>query len=534
MILKHHGAAVLVFSFACGSALAQSQADIASKINSALPDNGRGQITASGLRGVMNSLNGARGQPNGIAELGPDGRLLASQGQTTFTDGNFPGSVTATNGLFGKVKSGPATPGVDTTLSTRFGAGVREYKNPNVIAFSPGNTFSICPALSCLAGNGDGSPSNDHHRTTMLVSGTTQDDAHSQENTLSVITTIDKGYATQWAANTTYAANANVRNGSEIYRAAASCTSGNSGPGGLALSGIVDGSCRWGWINAAAINAKVGAYVETKVMPGAGPAWGAAFNYHFENDPTIPGNFWPGVEFDYANDSGKDCVIGVADCTSMRIGIAGNGQITHGVQITGDGFVRDGQQRKSMIWGIRLNGDHAVSGAGIEVDLQSEVGIGFGTSGIGLTSFSQAAIKDVSTSPVGLEIGGTHTNAITLGGTITGAQIVGNNFTVFPDGGTKVKNLLITEDSVRQLAISYNPLVDRTDIQSTNQGSFNTEIALNPLGGNVFVGGLIRETSTPPASASAACIAGTRTWDASYEYRCVATNTWKRAALSTW
>lgn len=37
-----------------------------------------------------------------------------------------------------------------------------------------------------------------------------------------------------------------------------------------------------------------------------------------------------------------------------------------------------------------------------------------------------------------------------------------------------------------------------------------------------------------PASASATCTTGTWMWDANFEYRCVATNTWKRSALSTW
>lgn len=39
---------------------------------------------------------------------------------------------------------------------------------------------------------------------------------------------------------------------------------------------------------------------------------------------------------------------------------------------------------------------------------------------------------------------------------------------------------------------------------------------------------------TAPASASASGTAGTWAYDTSYVYICVATNTWKRAALSTW
>ena len=46
--------------------------------------------------------------------------------------------------------------------------------------------------------------------------------------------------------------------------------------------------------------------------------------------------------------------------------------------------------------------------------------------------------------------------------------------------------------------------------------------------------GKVITTSFTPASASAPCEAGTIASDANYFYRCVAANTWKRVALSTW
>lgn len=46
--------------------------------------------------------------------------------------------------------------------------------------------------------------------------------------------------------------------------------------------------------------------------------------------------------------------------------------------------------------------------------------------------------------------------------------------------------------------------------------------------------GLRIRTAQTPASAAATGTAGTICWDASYVYVCVATNTWKRAAISTW
>ena len=46
--------------------------------------------------------------------------------------------------------------------------------------------------------------------------------------------------------------------------------------------------------------------------------------------------------------------------------------------------------------------------------------------------------------------------------------------------------------------------------------------------------GIRVRTAQTPASASAAGDQGQICWDANYVYVCVATNTWKRAALSTW
>jgi hypothetical protein len=42
------------------------------------------------------------------------------------------------------------------------------------------------------------------------------------------------------------------------------------------------------------------------------------------------------------------------------------------------------------------------------------------------------------------------------------------------------------------------------------------------------------QTAKTPASAGATGVQGQVAWDANYVYVCVATDTWKRAALSTW
>jgi len=48
------------------------------------------------------------------------------------------------------------------------------------------------------------------------------------------------------------------------------------------------------------------------------------------------------------------------------------------------------------------------------------------------------------------------------------------------------------------------------------------------------VTGDISVSTKTPASAAAAGVAGTITWDANYIYVCTATNTWKRVAIATW
>jgi len=52
--------------------------------------------------------------------------------------------------------------------------------------------------------------------------------------------------------------------------------------------------------------------------------------------------------------------------------------------------------------------------------------------------------------------------------------------------------------------------------------------------GDVSFSGDLRIDSSPPASAGASGTTGTITYDSSYIYVCVATDTWKRAALATW
>lgn len=66
----------------------------------------------------------------------------------------------------------------------------------------------------------------------------------------------------------------------------------------------------------------------------------------------------------------------------------------------------------------------------------------------------------------------------------------------------------------------------------TGSGTFAGGIG---IAGAAYIGGDIVETTTrTPASSAAAGTTGTYAWDSNYVYVCIATNTWKRVAISTW
>ena len=68
------------------------------------------------------------------------------------------------------------------------------------------------------------------------------------------------------------------------------------------------------------------------------------------------------------------------------------------------------------------------------------------------------------------------------------------------------------------------------NIQNVVNGTAVTSVSSTGLA----VTGDISVSTKTPASAAAAGVAGTITWDANYLYVCTATNTWKRVAIATW
>ena len=263
-----------------------------------------------------------------------------------------------------------------------------------------GNTLSYCPTLACVT-----SPNADHQRTSSLFWATTADDGHSEEQTLAIETIIGTGYAKTWAQSTTFNVGDNIAFGTAntVYRQTVSptCLSSSTGTGPTGTgTGIVDGTCHWNWINAAAIDAKVGVYNETVVIPGAGHSWSQANNMQLQSGVTP--QFMVNTELDLTNNSGTDCTTGGVNCIGEFIQVQGANINTAGLN------TKHGRclgKRQGSSWAIWLSGAHLASLADIEDDASAAVGINFGSSGAHTT----ATIYDNSAGVVSLYMNGTKT-----------------------------------------------------------------------------------------------------------------------------
>jgi hypothetical protein len=78
-----------------------------------------------------------------------------------------------------------------------------------------------------------------------------------------------------------------------------------------------------------------------------------------------------------------------------------------------------------------------------------------------------------------------------------------------------------------ELDENFRDLYEDTDLQRVLTNGNTSTL-------NMTVNAVTVTTSSTPASATATGTVGQIKWDANYIYVCVATNTWKRAALTTW
>jgi hypothetical protein len=355
-----------------------------------------------------------------------------------------------------------------------------------------GNSLSFQTMISSPSGAAD----SDNQRASVLFRSITTDDGNSEEQTLCVLTNIETGYAPEWAQNTAYSVGDNVRITAEnnVYRCVTAGTSANSGDGPSGkVTGVVDGTVVWDWINDAAIEAKVGIYSETLISPGAGHSWGLANNVEIESGTLS--DFIVGAEFDLTNNCGTDSEAGGLNKYNLYI-------VAQGAN-TSTAFMEFGTSAAQSVpaakWCIHFSpSDKLAENAVIGIDASAPVGIGFGTEagGVADPTFTDAAIKCESTAPKAISLAGTYSSAA--------IEVDGDAPAAISLIGTFASHFIDTD------------------------GTFEVD-----KDSNVVAAGL-RCTLATPASASAAGTAGDIRWDANYIYVCTATDTWKRTAISTW
>ena len=92
---------------------------------------------------------------------------------------------------------------------------------------------------------------------------------------------------------------------------------------------------------------------------------------------------------------------------------------------------------------------------------------------------------------------------------------------------------LFTVPGSTQLGFESGGAASAPDVAFTRSAAGVVKVT-NGSSGDGTISGQLRSVGTAPATASSTGTAGDIRYDASYIYICTATNTWKRAAISTW
>lgn len=349
---------------------------------------------------------------------------------STYSAGEPTGGTYAINGSTGAATFGGilVTKGqtwnepsvVDTTIGS--------VAPGNVIRNAAGNKLAYCPSLSCVPVT---SGNVVHRVASALISTTTAYDAQAEEDTLAIATTINKGYSPPLTRSTAYTFDQTAVIGNAAYRATtAGTTAAASPPPGTHPSTFpftyTDGGVTWLWVNDSAVVAKTALYNEVANVAGGGASWAQANNFILQSGHTPSFNI--NTELDFSNNSGKDCVLGVANCNGLFIAMQGTNKTTSGINLTGSGA--------GPLYGVNLSG--IAANAAVEVDMSAPRGLALGV--LIPTTFSIASIQDQSTSPYGVYLNGTYSNqAVYAGGTTSNSNGTGadqGQIIVSPNSGS--------------------------------------------------------------------------------------------------
>lgn len=334
----------------------------------------------------------------------------------------------------------------------------------------------------------------DDQRAQMLLRAITRDDGNSEEQTLCILTTICTGYSTPYGNNKSFVSGENTTNFADnsVYRCIQGGVTAASGPGPTGQGqAIADGTVVWMWINDSAINAKLANYTEVVIAPGAGSAWAQVNNMDIEAG--VLSTFLCNTEFDLTNHSGIDSTTSNGfNKLGVWIAVQGPNRSTTGLQISSANTAND-----ASIWGAYFAGARLATNSVIQIDASSEVGLGFGVvaGGVASTAFTEAVIKDGSTSPSAIVLAGAYGNGINITGACSGAgiEITGAAPAAVVSGG--VKTLAAFFDvSTAPYALRMNGTYSASPVQSSLFPAYADDAAAATAG--LVVGAWYRTGST--------------------------------------
>jgi hypothetical protein len=229
-------------------------------------------------------------------------------------------------------------------------------------------------------------------------------------------------------------------------------------------------------------------------------------------------------------------------------GFRGASITSNAVRTSGNVWAQQDSSRNSFILGLGYEASNnglslvrAAAGAGNTfVNLLSVDTNGTATH----TTTSSTAPALIVTGPTSgvdtMQIRGTGNNAFSSIGLMDSANVQRGSFGF---GGSTASSYASTVFFNAGAGIPMSFGTNATErMRISSAGGVSIGVATDAGVGNLLVNGVIAAngnqirivTSQTPASASAAGSAGTICWDANYIYVCVATNTWKRTAISTW
>lgn len=337
--------------------------------------------------------------------------------------------------------------------------GVGAVAPGNIAKIGAGNKIAYCPPMSCVPIGSDGVV---HRVTSALFSSSSAYDAQAEEDTVAVFTKVDKGFSKVLSRSTPYTAGETAYIGNAVYRATTTGTTGAASPppGTTPVSlpyTYIDGGVTWLWVNADAVNGKVGIYNEVEAVAGGGRAWGGADNLQLESG--YGANFAASREIDLTNNTGTDSTFGNnRNYSALWVASNGTSKSVSAVEIASQNT-----SNYAGFWGVHLVGDKLAENAAIGIDAGGTRGIGIGAAaGTAVTpTYTVAAIDDASTAPASYSAAGTKSLAqIVLGGVApAGINFAGTftnlitsaNFNVTAAGAAGATSVILTPVTVASL-----------------------------------------------------------------------------------